>query len=126
MTGVESGDILRTMVLGQGFFLVGFSIAIMLEARKFRMPPPHVWAISVSYILLVVGYMTEILSRFGEPTAWRTFLALVSFTFGVYSMWLMYRAYRYAARLERHKQRAITEGNRLMRETFLGGHADDE
>jgi hypothetical protein len=105
-------------VLAQGALLIGFAAAVMHEARKFRMPPRHVWAISASYIALTIGYMIEVGSRVGHALSWRTIVALVAFSFGNWSMLLMYRAYKYAARLRRHERKAVEEGNRIMQQVF--------
>lgn len=118
MAETEWFDGLRWIVLAQGAILFGFAIAIMLEARKFRAPPRHVWAIAVSYAVLIAGYMTEVAVRLGDQHTWRTYLAFVSFSFGFYAMWLMWRAYNYAARLERHEKQTIQAANKLMSEAF--------
>ena len=123
--GAEWVDFVRLLVLGQGFFLIGFSAAVMIEANKFRMPPPHVWAIAISYVLLIAGYMLEIGARWGDSLQWRTWVAVASFSFGIYSMWLMWRAYLLATRLRRHERKTVEAGNRIMRETFRGGHKDE-
>jgi len=108
----------------EGWLLVGFAIAVMQEARKFRAPPRHVWAIAISYMALIAGYMAEVYGRRGDDWGWRTFLALASFTFGLYAMWLMWTAYKYVARMKRHERKQIVAANRLMGQAF--GHALDE
>jgi peptidoglycan/LPS O-acetylase OafA/YrhL len=121
-----SHDYLRWLVLAQGAFLVGFSIAVMVEARKFRAPPRHVVAIAISYMILTVVVAEEVYERFGDPLSWRTLVALAAYSFGLYSQWMMYRAYHYAARLRRHEQIAVKEGNRIMAEVFKRSHDDGD
>lgn len=111
-------DWMRAAVLAMGSLLFGFSMAVMVEARKFRMPPRHVWAIALSYMILVVTVMVEVAERWGNQISWRTIVAFLSFAFGLYSQWLMYQAYHYAARLRRHERKTIEAGNRIMAEVF--------
>jgi hypothetical protein len=111
-------DWVRFAALGLGSLLFGFSAAVMVEAKKFRMPPAHVWAIAISYMALVLTLMIEVAERWGHALTWRTWVALASFSVGLYSQYLMYRAYHFAARLRRHERKAVQEGNRIMQEVF--------
>lgn len=113
-----STDIVRWFVLAQGAFLLGFSVAVMVEAGKFRAPPKHVIAIAASYMILVVALGVEVHERLGNDLSWRTLVAFTAYSFGLYSQFLMYRAYKFATRLRRHEQKAITEGNAIMRQVF--------
>lgn len=119
-------DWLRALALGMGSLLFGFSFAVMVEAKKFRMPPAHVWAIAVSYMILVAGLMVEVAERWGRELTWRTWLATTSFACGLYAQFLMYRAYHFAARLRRHEKKAVLEGNRIMREVFSRSSSGEE
>jgi hypothetical protein len=111
-------DWVRFVALAMGSLLFGFSLAVMVEAKKFRMPPAHVWAIAISYMILVLVLMIEVADRWGASLSWKTWAVLTSFAFGLYSQWLMYRAYHFAARLRRHEKKAVQEGNRIMHEVF--------
>lgn len=117
---MEPADILRLVVLGGGTFLLGFAVAVMVEARKFRAPPRHVVTIAISYGLLVTALQVEIAGRFGSGFTWRVVIGAFSFAFGIYAMQQMWRSYKYATRLQRHEQKAITAGNELMKKAFRG------
>ena len=117
-------DAFRVVILAQGIFLVGFSLAVMTEAKKFRAPPRHVVAIATSYIVLVVGYMAELTTRIGEDFNWRSGVAFGAFALGIYSMRLMWTAYQYASRMKRHERQTITAANRLMGQAF--GNDEEE
>lgn len=114
-------DFFRVAVLAGGTFLIGFAVAVMVEARKFRAPPKHVLAIAASYVLLIVAELAEILGRWGGNFTYRTALGGFAFAFGLYAMHLMWQAYQYASRMKRHEQATIAAGNRLMSEAFKGG-----
>lgn len=114
-------DVFRVFVLAGGTFLIGFSVAVMVEARKFRAPPRHVLAIASSYVLLIVAELAEILGRWGGAFTWRTALGGFAFAFGLYAMRLMWNAYLYASRLARHDKATIVAGNDLMDQAFGKG-----
>lgn len=114
-------DLFRIVVISGGTFLIGFSVAVMVEARKFRAPPKHVLAIAASYVLLIVAELAEILGRWGGDFTWRTALGGFAFAFGLYAMRLMWNAYLYASRLQRHDKATIKAGNELMGQAFKGG-----
>ena len=111
-------DALRMLVLAMGAFLIGFALAVMREASKFRAPPRHVWAISISYIVLIAAEMARTVFRRGDPLGPGELLGLAAFAFGLYAMWLMWQAYQYVERMKRHDQQSIIEANRLMHEAF--------
>lgn len=113
-------DVFRIIVLAGGTILVGFAAAVMVEARKFRAPPKHVLAIATSYVLLVVAESVEIMGRWGGAFTWRTAVGGVAFAFGLWAMQLMWRAYKFASRLERHDKKTIRAGNDLMDKAFKG------
>ncbi len=113
-------DWFRYIALVEGAILAGFAVAVMVEARKFRAPPAHVYAIAVSYGILVIGYMVEISGRLGSEFSWRVLLAVCSFTFGLYAMWVMWEAYKYASRMKRHDKQTVIAANKLMNEAGKG------
>lgn len=118
-------DLFRLIVLAGGTFLIGFAIAVMVEARKFRAPPKHVLFIAASYVLLIVAEIAEIMGRWGGAFTWRTALGGFAFAFGLYAMRLMWQAYIYASRMRRHEKATIKEGNRLMGVAFRRKHGDE-
>lgn len=107
-------DVFRWAVMAEGMFLIGFVLAVLVEARRFAAIPRHVIWASLSYMILVAGAIIEIHARLGNDPTWRTLFALSSFTFGVYTMWSMWKAYNYTARVARHKDISTRTAHRLL------------
>lgn len=80
--------------------------------------------VAFSYVILIVTAMVEVYGRLGANWTWRSFVSLAAFTFGLYSMRLMWQAYAYASRMSRHDQKSVREANRLMSKAF--GKDDEE
>ena len=62
----------------------------------------------------------------GHELSWRTWVVVASFAFGLYSQYLMYRAYHFAARLRRHERKTVEAGNRIMAEVFRRSSSGEE
>lgn len=109
-------DMLRWVVIAEAVYLLGFAGAVIVEARKFKAPPRHVWWIAGSYAILVIGYTLEVWARLGDPIGYRVVVAAFAFSFGILAMWEMWRHYKYEARVIRHRQISERAAHQLRSE----------
>lgn len=107
-------DGFRWFVMAEACILVGFTAAILVEARKFRAPPRHVLGVAISYVIIVVAYAAEIGLHIGDPFTYRIVVGIVAFAFGLWSMWEMYVHYRYVERVRRHAAKGEKAAQKLL------------
>jgi hypothetical protein len=104
--------------------LTGYVGIIMFEARRFRAPALHIWMVAISYLIFLWGWGLEALSNVGDGPTWRAPLAWVAWWFGMYSMWIMFKHYRYANRERRHRNvsdtAVVKEANEIQRKESEG------
>lgn len=104
----------RWFVMAEACVLAGFILAILVEATKFRAPPRHVWGVATSYIIIAVGYATEIGIHLGDRFTYRIVVGFVAFAFGIWSMWEMYKHYSYMARVKRHAEKGEAAARAML------------
>lgn len=111
--------VLRWIAVVESLVLIGWAIAVIQEAGKFRSPNLYVRLVTVSYILFV--FTVGLRSALGANGTSRffPFLHIAALTFGLAAMWAMYRHYRYDERVRRHQFDADANAGRLRREAGL-------
>ncbi len=86
-------DFLRLAALGEIFLSVGFMLALFVQAERYSRLPLCLRALSLSYVLFALGTANEITLRFHHPATWRTPVALVAATAGLFSQAGLYAYY---------------------------------
>lgn len=79
MSFLRAVDLVRVVAIGLGAALVGLAAVVVrfyfLARRAFPgaagLLPAHVWKIGVSYLMFVVGAVTEVILQFAHPLSWR-------------------------------------------------------
>lgn len=112
-------SILRWVTAGEALVLIGWAIAVMQEAAKFRQPNVYVRCVAGSYILLVLAAALHAITHArGEPTAF-VLIRFLALSYGLGAMFFMWRYYSLPERLKRHNKRAEEAADRLRREAGL-------
>lgn len=86
--------------------IVGWAVAIIQEANKFKPVSKYTRAMATSYILAIVWIGLEAYTRLNEKLSWRAPFALGVLIFGLIAMYYYWRYYRLEAREQRHNKRA--------------------
>jgi hypothetical protein len=108
-------DAVRWFVVAEAVILIGWALAVLHEAAKFRPPNLYVRLVTASYVALVVVEALRAWVRPHQPFA-LLLLSAIALTYGIGAMWSMYRHYRYAERLRRHGMKS-DELARKLRES---------
>lgn len=113
--------VFRWVAVVEALILVGWAIAVVQEARKFRPPNVYVRLVTISYILLVILAAVHSLSdRHPASLAFR----VMALTYGLAAMAAMYHHYRYEERVRRHSAESDGAARRLRESAGL--RDDDE
>lgn len=112
-------DAIRYLILSELCLTIGWVIAVIVEAKRFRPPPTYIYAVSASYILFLGGWVAEVTLRFGNDVGWRTVLGLLASNTGILAMLGMWRYYRPDRRKRRHDLQTAEALNRLMEAGLL-------
>lgn len=87
---------LRVLPFLAGTLIIGMSLTVgVVYWRAWRatgragIVPYHVWLISLSYCLLVVASLLDMVERFGTPLTWRVPVWAVAYTTGLLAVWVI-------------------------------------
>lgn len=109
-------SVIRWFTALEALVLIGWAIAVLQEAARFRPPNVYVRLVTASYILLVVSSaLHAIVSPHEEPHVF-ALIRVFALTFGLGAMYFMWRYYRYAERVKRHGLKS-EEAARNLRES---------
>lgn len=108
-------DWLRWDIIVEGFVLIGFAVAVLSEAKKFRAPPSHVYWITASYSVFIAAFILEIYGRIGTAFSWRVVAGQFSMKFGLIAMLVMYHHYNRSQRILRHNAKSDKIAGDLLR-----------
>lgn len=119
--------VVRWASLVEALLLIGWALALLQEASRFRAPNLYVRIITASYILLVLTAAIHSWKGFESRDHARTLAGIrfVALTFGLFAMAAMWRYYRYPARVRRHSLRSELAAARLRQEAGLDEQKDD-
>lgn len=110
---------LRWISAAEALALIGWAIAVVQEAKRFRPPNVYVRLVAGSYILLVVAAALHAIAHTrGEPHSF-VLLRTFALTFGLGAMFFMWKHYRYAERVKRHGAQSEEQARRLRRDAGL-------
>lgn len=101
-------DIVRVFVLLGGALVVGIALIVVRdyariylahrrsgEAKWRGLLPLHVAMIGTSYLLFVVGVLSEAVGRLHQPLTWRAPVYLVATYAGAYALWAILSSTRH-------------------------------
>jgi hypothetical protein len=106
---------LRGITLVEALLLIGWAVAVIQEASKFRPANLYVRTIAASYIVLVLlaGFQSWLIVGDSRHVLELLVVRVLGLTYGLWAMFLMWRHYRYPARLARHARDSEAAAARL-------------
>lgn len=114
-------DALRWFAVAEALVLIGWALAVLQEAAKFRPPNVYVRLITASYIVLVILAAIQSWISVGSRHHVLVLLCLrvLGLSYGLLAMAAMHRHYRYAARVARHAHDGEKAAARLRAEAGI-------